>query len=545
MGDSSHSKQIAKGAFWTLAGAGSIKFISFIYVIILARFAPPSIVGTFYLALGILGIFEIFADLGLRSSLSRYVPFFIGKDEKIKLAMLIKIIYTAVIIVSCCVTIFVFFASDLVAGYFGDNTADLAIALKLLAPYLIVSMLLSTNTTLLSALKDIRRANLFYVFQNFIKLLATVLLFFFLGVTIFSITVGFLISFIFAAIISIFYAIPHIKKFLGYSDNSKISFVPFFVEIFSFGLMLTLVSSLSVLISNIDRIMIGYFIGGEAVAVYTIAATFATIVMIIPSSFTAMFFPLVTELLGKEKKPEARSICNTSVRWSVFAGIPLAIVLIIFSSSLLRMFYGDAYAIGGNVLTLFALGLLIRSFTFVHSFVLAGLRLVKLELKIGILTLFVNLVLNWFLIPLWGIEGAGVASAISLIFASLCLIYYTKKVIGFAFPVDSLKAFFAGALALVIILFLKPYIGEIITMLPDVGEGVLSEFIFKFFRLLIFGALFAIAGAIYTIVLFLLRAFNSEDVEILESAMRRAKIPNNFIELISKIFNYGVGKIHG
>ena len=127
----------------------------------------------------------------------------------------------------------------------------------------------------------------------------------------------------------------------------------------------------------------------------------------------------------------------------------------------------------------------------------------------------------------------------------MCLIYYTKKVIGFAFPVDSLKAFFAGALALVIILFLKPYIGEIITMLPDVGEGVLSEFIFKFFRLLIFGALFAIAGAIYTIVLFLLRAFNSEDVEILESAMRRAKIPNNFIELISKIFNYGVGKIHG
>jgi O-antigen/teichoic acid export membrane protein len=72
-------KTVAKGAFWALLSQFAVKFIAFIYLIVIARFLPPETIGLFYLALSVFGILYVFTDLGIIPALNRYVPFFYAK----------------------------------------------------------------------------------------------------------------------------------------------------------------------------------------------------------------------------------------------------------------------------------------------------------------------------------------------------------------------------------------------------------------------------------------------------------------------------------
>ena len=43
----------------------------------------------------------------------------------------------------------------------------------------------------------------------------------------------------------------------------------------------------------------------------------------------------------------------------------------------------------------------------------------------------INIILNYFLIPIYGIEGAAIASMCSLLFWNLSMVYFVKKEFGF------------------------------------------------------------------------------------------------------------------
>ena len=70
-------KTVAKGAFWSLSGGLLFKLLGLVYTILLARLFAPSEVGIFYLGLGIVYLVGTMSDLGLNSSLGRYLPYFI------------------------------------------------------------------------------------------------------------------------------------------------------------------------------------------------------------------------------------------------------------------------------------------------------------------------------------------------------------------------------------------------------------------------------------------------------------------------------------
>ncbi|MBI5046934.1 oligosaccharide flippase family protein, partial [Candidatus Micrarchaeota archaeon] len=102
---SEHSKEVAKGSFWSIFGSIVFKLISFLYVILLARAASQEDVGIFYLSLGIVTIVSFVSDLGLPSALIRYVPYYEGKKELGKINQLLKMSYVGVTVVGAVITI--------------------------------------------------------------------------------------------------------------------------------------------------------------------------------------------------------------------------------------------------------------------------------------------------------------------------------------------------------------------------------------------------------------------------------------------------------
>jgi O-antigen/teichoic acid export membrane protein len=226
----------------------------------------------------------------------------------------------------------------------------------------------------------------------------------------------------------------------------------------------------------------------------------------------------------------------------LFIIMPLSLVMIAFPDNILDMFYGSTYAVGGLVLAIFTFGLLIRSLSIMQGLVLAGMRLVRIELKVAAAAAIANVLLNLLLIPVYGIEGAAISSAIAFLVATLLFIYYSRKIIGFRFPIESFKAIFAGLIALGLIFLVKPYLSDVLSLFPELGDGDLAAITSKVLKLFVFGGLFIIAGGIYVILLFLLRSFSQEDVGLLAVALRRARIPEKWIEMVSKIANLGIAQ---
>lgn len=539
---SAHSKEIAKGTFWSLAGNMAVKLLAFFYLLVLARMAPQQEVGTFYLALSILGVFSIFTDFGLSSSFARYVPYLIGRNEGGKLQMLLRFTYTAVSALSIALAFVIFFAADLIAGYF--KSPQLADVLRMTSPYLFVNALFSLNTCYLQGRKMLMEQSMLLTFQNLAKLAITLALFFIMGATLFSITAGFQLAFLVAAVVSTYYLLKELKGLP--QPEGRQDYAELVREVIPFGLTVSLISSFWLLITYTDRILIGYLldptVAASKIAIYTVATSLAMLIMIFPTAIGSIFFPLVSELLGQGKEKEMREACETALRWTIFITFPLALVMVSFPDGLLRMFYGDSYAGGGLVLAIFTIGLLIRSLSTIQSLVLASMRMLRIELNIAIAAALLNVALNWLLIPIYDVNGAAFASAISFTVVTVLFVYYSRKLVGFGFPLESLKALVAGVVAFGLIYLARPYLSGSFGLPGLLGVTDSGGMPAKALQLMVFGGLFIVACLAYVAVLFLLKSFHHEDSAMLSMVLRRARVPEKVAEPLTALLLYGTGK---
>ncbi len=534
-------KTIAKGTFWSLTGSVATKFISFIYLIIVARMLTQEDIGTFYLALSIVSTVSILSDLGFSSAFIRYVPYFSGKKEDEKVFFLLGGGYLLSGTLSIIFAIILFFG----AGFFGAilKNSELEKPIQFLAFYLVIGTFFGLNNLFMQGRKKIKESNIVVNFQNTLKLIITVILFFFFERSLTSLSLAFVASVLIALILSFWY----VRKDLSQIHISTIlkkykELRDLYFEVISFGLSISLITALYAIIGNTDKILLSYMLpeaeSATVIGVYTIAISFAGLVALFPTAIGVIFFPVISELYGKNDRKKMAEVSQTAMRWVLFLLTPFTLIFIVFPDNLLQIFYGTAYVSGATVLAIFALGTFLRFLAYVHGYLLAAARFIKIELIVALFAALINIVLNIILIPIYGINGAAIASAISFSVVAILLIYYVKKIFNFVFPSDFYKPLIAGILALAFIFLVKGYVLDVISKVSDfslVKEEVTNLIINKLIKLAILGILFGFTCLVYVFSLILIKAFAKEDISLLSTAMRKARVPNGFISFTERI----------
>ena len=537
-GISSYSKEILKGTSWSLIGNIFFKLLSFVYVIVLARMATQDDIGIFYLVLSIIGLLALFVDLGFSQSFARYIPYFKARKENQNILKLLKSSYAISILLALFFSFLLFWQADFITDQYQNN--NLKTALVLLIPYLALYVLFHLNVTFFQGQKDVRAMVLTNNLQNATKLLFSLGLFLFAGADILTISISFLVSFLVAVLVSLFFVYSNVKKLDKMPSEAGHTYPQLLREILPFSLMLTVVTSLWTIITSLDRIMIGFLlppdISASQVAIYSISTSLATLLMIFPGAIGTMFFPVVSQLVGENKIKEIQETCSTSIRWVLFITVPFMLVLVIFSTQILTMFYGASYVTGALAMSIFTMGLLIRSLSMLHSYVLASMRLIMVEMKVAMTAAFANIVLNTISIPVFGIEGAATASAISFSIATILFFYYGKKHFDFSLDRGAWQLIFAAIFSFAVVFLLEPYISGIIPMLPETGIDYLD----KVLMLSVLAALFLISVSIFALLSILTKSLKGEDLSILSSALRRAKVPKSIISKLETLVSYGI-----
>ncbi|MDD5172183.1 MAG: flippase [Candidatus ainarchaeum sp.] len=536
-----YSKEVARGSFWSLLGNIAFKLVSFLYVILIARAASQDDIGLFYLALSVVSIISIFSDIGLAGSLTRYIPYFEGRNEKGKIRDLLNISYIVSSIAAVVLMALLWWQADAIGEAYHNPL--LAEAIRMLVSYLFLVNLLRLGTSALQGFADIRSMQYVNNMQNGFKLILTAAFFYLYGASVLTLSAAFIISHIPAVIMAIISTGRKTASFPS-GGGTSISTHQLFGEIVPFGIMLNIVTLFWSMTAYADRLLLGYFIdpslSTETVAVYSIAITMATVLMLFPGSVANIFLPVMSRLAGKNEPVHMRAILETSQRWSLLITLPMGLVMIIFASDMLGIFYGQAYAGGALTMAILTFGFLIQALSYVLLFALAALRLVKLELKLAFIVTMVNVILNALLIPIYGMEGSAMASVASCVVMTILLVHYGNKLFSFSFPAEIYKLVLAAIITFAIVFFMKPYASAVIPLLPmDVGS--LQPYINKIIYLVYLGILGAISTAIFIVFAIILKCFRNEDVLLMKKALHRAKMPPQLISVATAIASFGVG----
>lgn len=163
---------------------------------------------------------------------------------------------------------------------------------------------------------------------------------------------------------------------------------------------------------KVDQIMVQHWLGLDAVGQYSAAVRVSEVLFFIPAALTSTFYPpiLTAKAQNEERYQRRLQYFYDLMIWS---GFFIALALWVLGPQLMLWFYGETYLPACAVIRWHVPSLL---FVFMSQ---AGSRWFLAENRQRFLLLLhfsgavLNIGLNVFLIPLWGLKGAALATVIS------------------------------------------------------------------------------------------------------------------------------------
>ncbi|MBI5046113.1 polysaccharide biosynthesis C-terminal domain-containing protein, partial [Candidatus Micrarchaeota archaeon] len=327
--------------------------------------------------------------------------------------------------------------------------------------------------------------------------------------------------------------------------KEKISIKEVLTELAPFGLLLAAIQSFSVIVSSLDRLILGYLSNpaeaAKLVATYSIATNLATVLMLFGIAIGNIFVPMISRLAGENKLPEMRAVMETAQRWTLFLTLPAAAVMITFSQEILTIFYTSTYRSGALTMGIFTLGMVVLSIGYVTSLAIIAVRKIRIELYITVASAVINFILNLLLIPYFGMEGAALAGLIGFVITTMMLNEYGMRLFTFKLPKETYKLLAAFIIVTGILIMAKPLFIGVSSFIPTVGQETwMGPYLTKIFYLTYLGIVMVLTMTAFFLGALWMKCFKGEDSALTKKILRRIRMPEWAIVLASRIMDMGI-----
>ncbi len=279
-------------------------------------------------------------------------------------------------------------------------------------PYLLLTAL---QTLLAEALRG-RRLIKAHVRSNFLILPGGKFIFLALpllcGIRDFS---ALLLSLYLSTLLSLFYNVCVLRreKLLGW-NKSVISYT----AILSYAWLTLLNNVLSVVMTNMDKYMLGNLLTMTSVAVYNAALALGNVSSMALLAVNSIFAPVVASLYSAGNLEELKMLYRNATRWITIVNVFIVGFVFLFAEDIMRI-AGDSFVSGANALRLICFGQLVNSSLGSVGLINAMMNRPLCNFYASLAALLLNIVLNFSFIPVYGMEGAAIATAAALAVWSL------------------------------------------------------------------------------------------------------------------------------
>lgn len=159
--------------------------------------------------------------------------------------------------------------------------------------------------------------------------------------------------------------------------------------------------------------------------------------------------PIISDLYHQGDKTQLSRLYQTLTRWSLAFVLPFFLILVLFGRPILSIF-GQEFSAGTTALTIVAVGMLVNAGTGICGGVIDMSGYSKLSFLNSLVAVTMILALDILLVPIWGVNGAAVTSALSMAgvnIARLIQVYWLHRL--WPYNATFLKPVIAGGVALV------------------------------------------------------------------------------------------------
>lgn len=164
--------------------------------------------------------------------------------------------------------------------------------------------------------------------------------------------------------------------------------------------------------ARIDQVMLGNMLNNYEVGQYAVALKFIEIFGFVPMVLMSTFMPAVTKgKAASETLYQSRLVNLYRLMFLTF--LLIAIPIYLLGENIIVFLYGMEYQAAGYLLSLFALRVFFANMGVGKSVFIVNESLFKYSLITVILGAITNIIMNYFLIPLYGATGAVISSLLS------------------------------------------------------------------------------------------------------------------------------------
>src|SRR5215469_17728887 len=163
--------------------------------------------------------------------------------------------------------------------------------------------------------------------------------------------------------------------------------------------------ALEFLVSQGDKVLLGFYLSPALVGIYVVASTLSALIPLILQSVNQIFAPVIADLHARKRNDVLQRLFRSLTKWVLGLSFPLAFVMIALASPLLRIF-GSTFEAGWPVLVIGAVGQIVNCSVGSVGYLLLmsgnQKRLIRVQFVMGIVSLLMNITL----IPVLGLVGA-------------------------------------------------------------------------------------------------------------------------------------------
>jgi len=240
---------------------------------------------------------------------------------------------------------------------------------------------------------------------------------------------------------------------------------------FSWPLLLTAVIDHAWL--QAQTLVLGAWAASDQLGVYYVGLRVTMLLSVFLIAISTIFAPIIAELHSRHDQEQLARLLKTVTKWGFSLCLPVFLAFFFCSEEVL-LFFGPEFRGGAVVLRILAVSQLFNVATGPVGWLLTMSGYSRHNLLNALFTFGISLALAFLLIPRFGIIGAAVGAALSMLLVNLLRLVEVRVILGIhPYSPSYLKPILAGCLSAIGVIGLNPLIPD----LPPLGRVILSAFV--------------------------------------------------------------------
>jgi len=404
---------ISKNSAITFSFQILIFILGLVTSIILARTLGPSGKGTYTLILLIPTVMLKLGSLGIEGA----NVYFTGSKKYVLKDIVSNSLFDSILLGSILIILFIGISYLKVFHNFLNSNQINLFYLWLVVLTVPFSLLLGFLTSIILGQEKIITYNKINIFQIIFQLIAVSIFLLIFKQGIFGAIISYVLTIIFVTLLVVLFIKKYTKIYASY--NKKI-----FKDTAKYGVKAYLGNLAQFLNYRLDMFMVALFLTTASVGYYSIAVGIAEKLWMLPGTIATVLFPRISSM----KDTEANNLTPRIARHTFFIIFILSLILAMLTVPMIKILFGLDFLLSAVPLFILLPGIVALGGAKTLTADMAGRGKPQFGTYAALISLAVNIPLNLWLIPRWGISGAAFASSIAYIVATLVIIGSFSKI---------------------------------------------------------------------------------------------------------------------